>query len=347
MAYTTIDKSTDYYSTKKYSGTGSAQSITGVGFQPDWCWIKNASSGSNYSHQLYDATRGVTKYLQSNSSASETTEAQGLTAFDSDGFSVGTNAGANSNGSTLISWNWKANGQGSSNGDGSITTTYTSANTTSGFSICKWTGTGSNATIGHGLGVAPKMIIVKNISTSDSWNVYHESIGNGKRLFLDTTGGESSTSDAWNSTSPTTSVFSIGTNTGTNGSGNTLIAYCFAEKIGFSKFNSYVGNGNANGPFVYCGFRPAFVMFKESDGAGANWTIQDNKREGFNLQNRRLFPNDSSAENTTSFRIDMFANGFRLNNSDTDSNASSTNYIFAAFAEAPLVGSNDIAANAR
>ena len=126
-----------------------------------------------------------------------------------------------------------------------------------------------------------------------------------------------------------------------------MIAYCFAEKIGFSKFNSYVGNGNANGPFVYCGFRPAFVMFKESDGAGANWTIQDNKREGFNLQNRRLFPNDSSAENTTSFRIDMFANGFRLNNSDTDSNASSTNYIFAAFAEAPLVGSNDIAANAR
>jgi len=345
MAYSTISKSSAYMNPKKYSGTGSTQAITGVGFQPDFSWIKNASSGSNYDHHLYDAIRGATKSLASNNADAETTKATGLTAFDSDGFTVGADVGVNSNGSTLISWNWKANGSGSTNGDGSITTTATSVNTAGGFSICQWTGTGSNATIGHGLGVAPKMIIVKNISTSDSWNVYHESIGNDKRLFLDTTGGESSTSDAWNSASPTTSVFSIGTNTGTNGSGNTLIAYAFAEIPGFSKIGEYAGNANTNGTFIYTGFKPSFLLVKQYSSSGEDWNIYDSKRNLDNSTDIALFPNLNNAEATKSGGMNFLSNGIKMTGTDGAFNTSQ-NYIYMAFGQ-PIVSTNGDIATAR
>ena len=336
MAYTTINKSTDYFNTKLYTGNGSTQSITGVGFQPDWTWIKSRSN--TYSNVLIDAVRGVGTTISSNSGNAAYSSPTEITSFDSDGFTLGTDAGVNNNASTFVSWNWKANGAGSANTDGSINTDSTSVNTTAGFSICKWTGTGSNATIGHGLGVAPKMIIVKNVSTSDSWNVYHESIGNGKRLFLDTTGAESSTSDAWNDTTPTSSVFSIGTNTGTNGSGNTLIAYCFAEKVGYSKFNAYVGNGSTNGSFTYTGFKPAFVMVKyASPGGGVgNWGIFDSVRNPTNVVDKGLLANTNAAEDTSDF-IDIVSNGFKQKSTSSNRNEDGSTYVYMAFAEHPFV----------
>ena len=346
MAYITFQPS-DYFNTKLYTGTGSSNAQTGVGFQPDWLWIKDRDSGSN-SHIITDAIRGTNKIIFTDSNGVELTDANRVTSFNSDGFTVGTDGSTNTNTNDYVSWNWKANGQGSSNTDGTINTTYTSASTTSGFSICQWTGSGANATIGHGLGVVPKMIMVKNLATTDSWNVYHESMGNNKRVFLDTTGDQSTTSDAWNTTSPTTSVFSVGTNTGTNKSGDALIAYCFAEIKGFSRIGFYTGNGSVSGPFVYTGFKPAFVLFKEYTGAGdANWVIQDSKRVGFNPNNNRLFPNDSAAENTSSFRIDMLSNGFKLTSNDGDANQSGNDFLYMAFAEHPFVSSNNVPVTAR
>ena len=346
MAYITFQPS-DYFNTKLYTGTGSSNAQTGVGFQPDWLWIKDRDSGSN-SHIITDAIRGTNKIIFTDSNGVELTDANRVTSFNSDGFTVGTDGSTNTNTNDYVSWNWKANGQGSSNTDGTINTTYTSASTTSGFSICQWTGSGANATIGHGLGVVPKMIMVKNLATTDSWNVYHESMGNNKRVFLDTTGDQSTTSDAWNSTSPTTSVFSVGTNTGTNKSGDALIAYCFAEIKGFSRIGFYTGNGSVSGPFVYTGFKPAFVLFKEYTGDGsANWVIQDSKRAGFNPNNNRIYPNDAAAENTSSFRIDMLSNGFKLTSNDGDANQSGNDFLYMAFAEHPFVSSNNVPVTAR
>ena len=346
MAYITFQPS-DYFNTKLYTGTGSSNAQTGVGFQPDWLWIKDRDSGSN-SHIITDAIRGTNKIIFTDSNGVELTDANRVTSFNSDGFTVGTDGSTNTNTNDYVSWNWKANGQGSSNTDGTINTTYTSASTTSGFSICQWTGSGANATIGHGLGVVPKMIMVKNLATTDSWNVYHESMGNNKRVFLDTTGDQSTTSDAWNTTSPTTSVFSVGTNTGTNKSGDALIAYCFAEIKGFSRIGFYTGNGSVSGPFVYTGFKPAFVLFKEYTGAGdANWVIQDSKRVGFNPNNNRIYPNDAAAENTSSFRIDMLSNGFKLTSNDGDANQSGNDFLYMAFAEHPFVSSNNVPVTAR
>ena len=336
MAYGSIIKPSDYFNPNIYTGTGSSNSQTGIGFQPDWTWIKSRSN--TYSNVLIDAVRGVGTTISSNSGNAAYSSPTEITSFDSDGFTLGTDAGVNNNASTFVSWNWKANGAGSANTDGSINTDSTSVNTTAGFSICKWTGTGSNATIGHGLGVAPKMIIVKNVSTSDSWNVYHESIGNGKRLFLDTTGAESSTSDAWNDTTPTSSVFSIGTNTGTNGSGNTLIAYCFAEKVGYSKFNAYVGNGSTNGSFTYTGFKPAFVMVKyASPGGGVgNWGIFDSVRNPTNVVDKGLLANTNAAEDTSDF-IDIVSNGFKQKSTSSNRNEDGSTYVYMAFAEHPFV----------
>ena len=340
MAYSSILKPSDYFNPNIYTGTGSSNSQTGLGFQPDWTWIKSRSN--TYSNVLIDAVRGVGTTISSNSGNAAYSSPTEITSFDSDGFTLGTDAGVNNNASTFVSWNWKANGAGSANTDGSINTDATSVNTTAGFSICKWTGTGSNATIGHGLGVAPKMIIVKNVSTSDSWNVYHESIGNGKRLFLDTTGGESSTSDAWNSTSPTSSVFSIGTNTGTNGSGNTLIAYCFAEKVGYSKFGSYTGNGSTNGTFTYTGFKPAFVMVKyASPGGGVgNWGIFDSARNPANIVDKGLLANTNAVEDTSDF-IDILSNGFKQRSASSNRNENGSTYVYMAFAEHPFVANVD------
>jgi len=339
MAYTTIKKPSDYFNTVTWTGNATDdRSITGVGFKPDWVWYKERSNVGD--HTVHDIVRGAGERLFPNDPSAESLDANSLQAFESDGFQIGTNADVNGNGETYVGWNWLAdNTSGSSNTDGSITSTV-SANTTSGFSIVSYTGNGTaGATVGHGLGVAPKMVIVKSRSGAYDWLVYHDSIGNGKAVKLNTTDAELTSSVYWNSTSPTSSVFSLGTSTAGNSSSATQIAYCFAEKKGFSKFGSYVGNGETpNGTFVYTGFKPAFVMGKATSGT-ENWFMNDNKRLGYNDKNYRLYPNLSNSEATDS-NMEILSNGFKLNTANGNSNGVGKTYIYMAFAEEPLVGDN-------
>jgi hypothetical protein len=336
MAYTTIKKPSDYFNTKLYTGTGSSNAITGVGFQPDWIWFKCRSEAQ--SHFLFDAVRGSNKTIQSHTANAEATSTALLTSFDSDGFTVNTDDGVNGSSKTYAAWNWLAdNTSGSSNTDGSITSTV-SANTTSGFSIVSYTGTGSNATIGHGLGVAPAMIIIKARTFVEDWIVYHQSTGNTVKLDLNTYNATNANVTYWNNTSPTSSVFSVGTNDRLNRSGDNYIAYCFAEKKGYSKFGSYTGNGNADGTFVYTGFKPAFFMVKQTNEI-RNWNLSDNKRTNFGVSDGNLHPNLSNAENTYEI-LDFVSNGVKIRNSGNDYNASGGTFIYMAFAEEPLVGDN-------
>ena len=337
MAYTTIKKPSDYFNTKLYTGTGSTQSITGVGFQPDLVWTKTRSNLE--SHELYDAVRGATKMISSNLTSAETTKSTALTGFDLDGFTLGSNGEVNASGRTFASWNWLGANGTAANTDGSISSTV-SANTTSGFSIVSYTGTGANATVGHGLGVTPKMIIARSRSNGGAgwnWGVYHKDLGNTNAMFLNSTAASTSVSAYWNNTSPTSSVFSLGSDGVVNLSSGTFIAYCFAEKQGFSKFGSYVGNGSTDGTFVYTGFKPAFVITKASSASGQGWHMQDNKRDGFNYDNKRLFANSSDSESGTT-RMDLLSNGFKYR--DGDGNGNGITYIYMAFAEQPLVGDN-------
>jgi len=345
MAYTTIDKSSLHFNTKLWTGTGSSNAITGVGFQPDLLWIKSRSN--TYSHSWTDAVRGKDNKIASNNSNAQYTDAGQLTSFDSDGFTLSTDAGVNNNGSTFVSWNWKANGAGSSNTDGTINSTV-SVDTTSGFSIVSYTGNGTlGATVGHGLGQTPGLFITKRTSGTSSWGMYHQSTGAGGFMEMNGVSALQSNTAYFNNTAPTSSVFSIGTDSINNTSGSTYIAYCFAEKQGYSKFGSYTGNGNTDGSFVYTGFKPAFVMMKGYESGGSdNWNTCDNKRVGYNARNWRLYPNANAGENSTSL-VDLLSNGFKLKVSSTDVNANAKGYIFMAFAEAPLVGSNNVPATAR
>ena len=349
MAYTTINKSTDYFNTKLYSGNDTnGHAITGVGFQPDWTWIKCRTHTED--HNLYDAVRGAQKSLVPNSTQVEGDYSTVLQSFNTDGFTVGTSGWVNDNGKTYASWNWKANGAGSANTDGSINSTATSANTTTGFSIVKYTGNQtSGATVGHGLGAVPKMIIVKNLNDTENWVVYHASLGNTKRLSLNLTEEETTDSAVWNNTTPTSSVFSLGNSDKSNNVNIPYIAYCFAEKKGYSKFGSYVGNGNADGTFVYTGFKPAFVMVKRSSGTD-NWMITDNKRSssgGNNAIDRRILPNLSTAEYTNTSPMDILSNGFKHRDGDDINNASGSTYIYMAFAENPFTSSTGTPVTAR
>jgi len=348
MAYTTINKSTDYFNTVTFTGNGSLpRAITGVGHQPDFVWLKDRDTA--YNHQLYDIVRGTSAgVLYSNTSSAEDSTYQ-MSSFDSDGYTMGSQMGAvNENNKKIVSWNWKAGGgQGSSNTDGSLNTTYTSANTTAGFSISTYTGTGSNATIGHGLGVAPKIVIVKNRTVTKSWGMYNKNIGAGNYLALDTTATTASTSTLWNSTDPTNTVFSIGTSGWTNASGQNYVAYCFAEKAGYSKFGSYVGNGNADGSFIYTGFKPAWLLVKQTTGSSQNWYLWDNKRDSFNLADTPLKPDENLAESGIgSYKIDMLSNGFKFRGTESQINASGQTYIYMAFGQS-LVGSNNVPCTAR
>jgi hypothetical protein len=342
MAYTTINKSSEYFNTVTYSGNGSTQSITGVGFQPDWVWIKTRNTTGQ--HEVFDAVRGATKYIVTNATDPENTVATSLTSFDSDGFSLSSQPAVNNGSNTFVSWNWLGGGTGVSNTDGSITSTV-SASTTSGFSIIQYTGNGSSgATIGHGLGVVPKVVIVKLTSGSGyDWGVYHASLGNTKNMRLNLTDSVATSTAFWNDTTPSSSLVTLGNNATVNGSGSTYIAYCFAEKKGYSKFGSYTGNGNADGTFVYTGFKPAFVLFKPSS-AIENWQIHDNKRPSYNPCDN-IAPNNSSAEATTNDFVDLVSNGFKLRSATYS--ASGVTYIYMAFAENPLVGTNNIPATAR
>jgi hypothetical protein len=336
MAYTTIKKPSDYFNTKLYSGNSSTNAITGVGHQPDLTWIKRRNSAEG--HIWIDSVRGVDKRLGSNVTSAESTVTY-FTSFDTDGFTVnGTNIATNVSGGTFTAWNWKANGTASSNTDGSITSTV-SANTTSGFSIGTYSGNSTTgATVGHSLGSAPSMVIVKKTNSTGDWYCYHSGIGATKFIKLNDTAA-SATNTLWNDTAPTSSVFSMDNNSAVNGSSDSYVFYAFAEKKGFSKFGSYTGNGNADGTFVYTGFKPAFVLVRHTDSVGENWFICDNKREGYNAENNRLMPNINSVEINDS-PIDILSNGFKARETGNKVNGSGRNYIYMAFAEEPLVGDN-------
>jgi len=328
---TTATQAGKYFNPVLYTGTGSTRTVTGVNFSPDLVWIKSRSAA--YNNRLYDRLRGVENVIQSNSTAAEASDGTGLTAFGSDGFTLGSSVSQNESASTFVAWNWKANGSGSTNTAGSITSTV-SANTTSGFSVVTFTSQASGtATVGHGLGVAPSMVIVKGRNVAYEWYTYHVSLGASAYVSLSNTAASASSSTLWNATSPTSSVFSLGTAwTGSN----TFVAYCFAEVAGYSKFGSYTGNGSADGPFIYTGFRPAYMLVKLSSASGEGWWVFDNKRNVYNVTNSILSPNSSGAEITGDYGVDFTANGFKIRNAQGFDNASGATYIYAAFAEVPL-----------
>jgi len=339
MAYTDIDKPSDYFNTVTYTGNGSTQSITGVNFQPDLVWIKNRTVAR--SHRFSNSISGVGKFFYTDLTNAEITNANGITSFDSDGWSMGTDVGMNESGQSFVAWNWLASNTTASNTNGSIASTV-SANTTSGFSIVSFTTTsGGNATIGHGLGSVPKMIIIKSRTNAYNWDIYHVSIGNTKRLVFTTQASETST--VWGSTTPTSSLFTM--DQSFYGSGYPVIAYCFAEKKGFSKFGKYTGNGSTDGTFVYTGFKPAYFMIKRTDSTGS-WIIHDNKRSVYNVTSHDLYANLSDAE-VSGNRFDFVSNGVKLKNNFTNMNASGGTYIYMAFAENPFVTSTGIPTTAR
>ena len=346
MAYITFQPS-DHFNTKIYTGNGSAGNAqTGVGFQPDLVWYKARSQA--YNSGLFDVIRGASKQLYSDQNSVEATYS-GVTSFDSDGFTLGTDAGGNGNGVTYVAWNWKAgNSQGSSNTDGSINTTYTSVNTTAGFSISKYTGNGvADATVGHGLGSKVDFLLIKDLGNASNWIVGHKDTFTTGEIYLNQSNALSAAFGPFNKTAPTTSVFNLGTDVICNGSGRNYIAYAFATKKGFSKFGSYTGNGNANGPFIYTGFKPAWVMVKRYDSGTEDWRISDNKRfDQKNPIDKVLFANLNNVESDADV-YDFVSNGFKLRTTDGGMNASGGTYIYMAFAEEPLVSSNNIPATAR
>jgi len=354
MAYTTIDDPSAYFQTTLYNGTGSSQAVTNTGnsdLQPDWVWLKVRSNGT-YGHAIFDSVRGVNKVIGSNTTNAEEDQSSdvSLSSFNSDGFTVGGYFNnVNQSGQTFVSWQWKAGTGFTNDASGTSIGSIDSAgsvNTDAGFSIIKWTGNDANATVAHGLGAVPGMFIVKNLSNATTgWYVYHQSLGNTKHILLDTAAALVDDIN-WNDTSPTSTVINLGGQTGSNGPSNSMLVYCFAEKKGYSKFSSYTGNANADGTFVYTGFKPAMVICKKSSASGTNWGIIDNKRANpFNEISAMLNPNSSGTEGANN-DCDFLSNGFKWRTNDGNSNASAT-YIYMAFAENPFVTSTGVPATAR
>ena len=326
-----------------WTGNGSTQTITngaaGQNFTPDFVWIKSRS-GVN-SHFLTDTVRGATKTIFTNNTNAEATETQGLTAFTSTGFTVGSDASVNTSSGTYVGWQWKAGGTAVSNTAGTISA-QVSANTTSGFSIVTYTGTGSAGTVGHGLGAAPQMIISKNRSAAENWRVGSIGLTNmaSWHCNLDTTQAQSNSGAAiWNNTTPTSTIFGVGTDTSVSGSGNLIVAYCWTPIAGYSAFGNYTGNGSTDGPFVYTGFRPRFLLTKRSD-AVESWRIGDSARSPYNAVVLELFANLSNVEENNSNPIDYLSNGFKIRTSSSSHNASGGTYIYMVFAENPFKYAN-------
>ena len=328
MAYTTIDNPELYFQVKAYAGTGSAHSQTFDGdedMQPDLVWIKNRGSVTN--HEVADSVRGVNLLLKPNDTDAEQSLATKITAFNSDGFSVGTDSNVNESSVNQVAWCWKESA-------------------TAGFDILTYTGTGSDASISHSLSAIPQMIIVKTRSATDGWHVYHESMGNDKNIKLNLNAANY-TSNNWKKVDPTSSVFYLKSGTyDTNIDTRTYVAYCFAEKQGFSKIGSYTGNGNADGATVWCGFSPAFVLIKSL--ASGVWRLWDNKRDALNPNTANFQTNASDAEyDDASVSIDFLSSGFKVRSTDSSYNGSGTSYAYMTFAEAPFVNSNGVPCNAR
>jgi len=350
MAYTTIDNPELFFQTVLWTGNATnARSITLDGsenMQPDWVWIKNRTDTN--SHALFDSVRGATKFIESDTTDAEATNSGFLQSFNSDGFTVGDQGRVNANSQNYVAWNWKAGGSASSNSDGDVTSSV-SANTTAGFSIVKFTSASSSGamTVGHGLGATPQVVIVKDIGATGNWQVYFEGIGtaNQQYLKLNDTAALANHSGLWGA-GMTSSVIGIGVGVAVDAS-ESDIAYCFAEKKGYSKFGSYTGNGNADGTFVYTGFLPSFVMAKMSSSTG-NWSIFDNKRSSFNVVDEMIKGNSSQAELANSSRkIDFNSSGFKIRANHADINTSGGTYIYMAFAESPFVTSTGIPTTAR
>ena len=343
----------DYFNTKLYTGNSNAgstntQSITGVGFQPDFTWIKNYQSVAD--HVLFDSVRGATKFVNSNQNSAEQTVAGTLTAFDADGFTLGTDLTqgvVNNLGNTFVSWNWKG-GTTSGLSGGTITPSAYSFNTTSGCSIIQYTGNGvSGATIPHGLGVTPEFIMIKVLPSGNNWRAYQGSNTPAPPTEYLSINGDQATADdagAWNDTAPTSTLITLGNMIELNNNGSANIAYAFAPVKGYSHFGVYIGNGNANGPFVYTGFRPAWLMIKRTDDTG-KWIIMDSKRQGYNMSNKVLYANANNAQESATTAL--YSNGFKVRETWTGVNANTGEYIYAAFAEFPFVSSNSKAGTAR
>jgi hypothetical protein len=337
---TSTTQANDYFNTVLYTGTGSSLGVTGVGFQPDWVWIKERSGAAD--HGLYDAVRGVQNQLESNTTTAETTEATGLTAFGTDGFTVGALAQLNTSADTYVAWNWNAGGSTVTNTSGTISA-QVRANTTSGFSIVTATAPSAAAqgTVGHGLGVTPSMIFLKTRSTTYNWSVYHASVCDttSKFLRLNDTSALLTFSTVWGAALPTSSVFGI-TGDGAGAPSETFVAYCFAPVAGYSAFGSYAGNGSADGPFIYTGFRPRFVMVKQATVSARDWIILDTVRNTYNVADLQLMPNKSDAEATTVLSstayLDILSNGFKVRNTSVRNNENTATYIYACFAEFPF-----------
>jgi hypothetical protein len=334
----TVVQGNKYFDTKLWAGNSSTQSIA-LEFAPGWIW--NKSTGDTAGHAWWDVLRGTGALISSQSTDAETTGYNAITSFGSNAISLGAdNTGSldgrtNETGRNYVGWVWKANGAGVSNTAGSITSTV-SANTIAGISIVTYTGTGSLATVGHGLGVKPAFILTKSRSTTEGWGGYHKSLGASYGIFLESTDAAYAASNYWNNTEPTSSVFTVNVNRTNNG---TMVAYCFAEVEGFSKFGSYTGNGSTDGPFVFLGFRPAVLVLKKSSGVD-NWFIIDSTRDPYNYTIKRIAPNLSNAENggeaEATYGIDFNSNGFKVRASHTSTNLSGATFIYAAFAENPF-----------
>ena len=337
-----INKPNDFFNTLLYSGNNTNNtSITGVGFEPDLTWIKNRNSSGN--NCLFTQMTGldVAGYLASNSANAFASDATLFKSFNSDGYTIGTGGNVNDSGRTYCSWNWKA-GTSFSNSAGANGASIASTgniNTTAGISMITYTGNGaSSATLAHGLAAVPKMMFVKRRDASASWFVYHQILGANNQLKLDNQEASSANQGAWNNTTPTSSLFTIGTADSVNANNGTYINYLFSEIPGYSKIDKYTGNGVADGPIVNCGFKPAFVLVKITTANNENWMLLDNKRDGFNTQNDQLFPNTNDDEEANT-EADFLSNGFKLTRANSRMNGAAGNYIFMAFAENPFVTS--------
>ena len=335
MAYTTIDNPELFFQIKLYTGNGSTQSITLDGdenMQPDFIWVKDKGR-SGYNHILNDSVRGATKYVRSNLTNDEDTYTNAITSFDSNGFTLGadsSNGEHNVSSQSYVAWCWKES-------------------PTAGFDILTFTGNASgNQTISHNLSAVPKWWNIKRLDQASNWCTYHVGLGGADHnLFLNTTSASQTDTGIWNNTLPTSSVFSVGNNIDANGNGASHIYYGWAEKQGYSKFGSYTGNGNADGTFIYTGFRPAWIIIKRSSSSGSNWHMHDTKRDPFNIVSADLYADANNAEDDSTDRLDIVSNGIKIRNSNGAYNTSGATYIYAAFAESPFVNSNGVPNNAR
>mgnify|MGYP003676812804 CR=1 FL=1 len=352
MSYTNgLDDPSAFFQCTLYTGNGSNDlSITNSGnsdLQPDWVWIKQRDSRD---HFLFDSVRGVLQYVASNTDAAESTLSDGLKSFNSNGFTIDDGVGINQNNDPHVSWNWKAGtsftNDASSTGIGA-TDSAGSVNETAGFSVCTYTGVGgTSTTIKHGLSTAPTVMLIKNRSSDKDWGVYHQGIGNTHRLYLNLTDAATSAIGTFRNTSPTSSIFTVGDHASVNTSGNNYVAYIFSERQGYSKFGKFFGNANVDGTFVYTGFKPALIIFKNADSGSADWVLYDNKRDGFNSNNIALYPNANAADDTGN-DPDILSNGFKQRATGSDRNGNGENIIYMAFAENPFVTSTGVPATAR